>query len=77
VVAQLILIGICFLDAPRFSDLQGWGEIASYAGTNIVMTPQAVEVSRAGSPNEVVTVRDAFGISSENQRFLRVRVTRP
>ncbi len=58
------------------SDLQGWNEIASYAGTNIVITAQAAEISRVGSPKELVTVRDLIS-SSSNKRFLRVRVTRP
>ena len=58
------------------SDLTTWGEIARYAGTNIVLTAQAVEVSKVGSPKEVVTVRDVLS-SSSNVRFLRVRVTRP
>ena len=58
-------------------DMQGWTEIASYAATNIVITPQAVEVSRIGSPNETVTVRDALAVNANPIRFLRVRVTRP
>jgi hypothetical protein len=33
--------------------------MATYAGSNIVLTTQAVKVSRIGSPNESVTVRDA------------------
>lgn len=59
------------------TSLEQWDEIASYAGTNIVISPQALEISRVGSPNEVVTVRDTAGIAGENHRFLRVRVTRP
>jgi hypothetical protein len=59
------------------TNLTNWTQIASYAGTNIVLTGQASEVSRTGSPSEVVTVRDATNVSAAAQRFLRVRVTRP
>ncbi|MDB6027253.1 MAG: hypothetical protein JWM68_3476 [Verrucomicrobiales bacterium] len=58
-------------------DLQTWSEIAKYANTNIVITAQAAEVSRVGTPNEVVTVRDTLGVNNATKRFLRVRVTRP
>ena len=54
-----------------------WSDIASYSRTNIVLTSQAAEVSRTGSPNETVVVRDKFGITSQSARFLRVNVTRP
>src|SRR5262249_51525446 len=40
------------------TNLVGWSDIATYAGTNIVLTAQAAEVSRVGSPNESVTVRN-------------------
>jgi len=59
------------------SNLVSWVDIASYCGSNIVMTAQAKEVSRMGSPNETVTVRDASGISGHTARYLRVNVTRP
>jgi hypothetical protein len=59
------------------SDLVNWTDIASYAGTNIVVSAQAVELSRVGSPNEVVTVRDALAMASKTSRFLRVKVTNP
>lgn len=59
------------------TNMSGWADIASYAGTNIVLTPQAVEISRNGSPNETVTVRDLFGMANPAARFLRVNVTRP
>jgi len=59
------------------SGLTGWVDIATYAGTNIVLTSQAVEVSRAGSPDEVVTVRNVSSMGSQTARFLRVTVTRP
>jgi hypothetical protein len=58
-------------------DLQTWSDIASYAGSNIVLTAQATEVSRSGSPNEKVTVRDIGGGANHPPRFLRVNVTRP
>ncbi|MDB6025003.1 MAG: hypothetical protein JWM68_1226 [Verrucomicrobiales bacterium] len=59
------------------ADLSGWSDIASYAGTNIILTAQASERSRVGSPNEVVTVRDTAGMASQTKRFLRILVTRP
>jgi hypothetical protein len=59
------------------TDLSTWSDIATYAGTNIVLSAQAVEISRAGSPNETVTVGDSFAIASQTRRFLRVNVTRP
>ena len=59
------------------TDLSGWGDIASYAGTNIILTGQASERSRVGSPNEVVTVRDGTAMAIQTKRFLRVLVTRP
>jgi hypothetical protein len=59
------------------TDLVNWSDIASYAGTNIVLTAQAMEVSRNGSPNENVTVRDTSAINVHAQKYLRVHVTRP
>jgi hypothetical protein len=59
------------------SDLSGWSDIASYASTNIVLTAQAAEVARTGSPNETVTVRDNLALTTNTRRFLRVNVTRP
>ena len=59
------------------TDLGTWSDIASYAGTNIVLTGQAIEVSRIGSANEKVTVRDAPALSNQSKRFLRVLVTKP
>ena len=58
-------------------DMVNWSDIASYAGANIVLTAQAAEISRTGSPNETVTIRDAFALTSHTARFLRVNVTRP
>lgn len=57
--------------------LTGWTDIATYAGTNIVLTAQAVEVSRVGSPDEIVTVRNMPAMGGQTARFLRVTVTRP
>jgi hypothetical protein len=57
------------------TDLTQWSDIASYSATNIVLTPQVVEVSRIGSPNETVTIRDLG--ANQSRRFLRVNVTRP
>ena len=58
-------------------DCSNWSDLATYAGSNIVFTAQAVEVSRLGAPNEVVTVRDTLALASQTNRFLRVKVTRP
>jgi hypothetical protein len=58
-------------------NLTNWADIATYAGTNIVLTAQAVELSRTGSPNECVTVRQIPGMNNQPARFLRVQVTRP
>jgi len=59
------------------TNFSSWSDIASYSGTNIVLSSQAAEVSRTGAPNETVVVRDKFGITSQSARFLRVNVTRP
>jgi hypothetical protein len=59
------------------TNLVDWSDIASYAGSNIVLSPRAAEVSRVGSPNESVTVRETSGSGSRPARFLRVNVTRP
>ncbi len=59
------------------TNMSTWSDIATYAGTNIVLTGQATEISRVGSPNETVTVRDMSGMSGHATRWLRVNVTRP
>jgi len=59
------------------TNLAAWSDIASYAGSNIVLTAQAMEVSRTGSPNESVTIRDTSSMNGNSARFLRVNVTRP
>jgi len=58
-------------------NLGQWTDIASYSWTNIVLTSQAAEVSRSGSPAETITVRDITGIAGFPARFLRLNVTRP
>jgi hypothetical protein len=58
-------------------DLVSWSDVATYNSTNIVVTAQVSEVSRIGSPNETVTIRDGTSMSSQSKRFLRLRVTRP
>jgi hypothetical protein len=59
------------------TNLAAWSDIATYAASNIVLTAQAVEVSRVGSPDESVTVRDTAGINDDSARFLRLSVTQP
>ena len=58
-------------------DFNQWTDIATYAGTNIVLSTQAAEISRAGLPVETVTIRDTVGTAGYPTRFLRVKVTRP
>jgi hypothetical protein len=59
------------------TNLAAWSDIANYAGSNSVLSTQAMEVSRVGSPDESVTVRDTTGMNGQSARFLRVSVTRP
>ena len=59
------------------SDLLNWADIASYSGTTISLSAHAMEVSRTGSPNETITIRDTSGMSNHQPRFLRVNITRP
>jgi hypothetical protein len=58
-------------------DLQSWADIATYAGTNIVLSANAEEIARVGSPDESVTVRDISGLAANGGRYLRMDVTRP
>jgi hypothetical protein len=58
-------------------DASSWSELAAYSSTNVFLGPQAIEISRLGSPNETVTVRDAVGQNGGSSRFIRVKVTRP
>ena len=69
-------IGVTY-HVQESSDLASWSDIASYAGTNIVLTSKAAEISRVGAPDENVTVRETSSISQNSNRFLRVSVTRP
>ncbi|HEY4416575.1 MAG TPA: hypothetical protein VGO57_12875 [Verrucomicrobiae bacterium] len=57
------------------TNLINWSEIASYAGSNTVLTAQVQEISRTGFPNESVTLRDLAGLKAS--RFLRVKITQP
>jgi hypothetical protein len=59
------------------SNLLSWPDIATYAGSNTVLTASATEVSRIGSPDESVTVRETGVMSGAQRHFLRVSVTRP
>src|SRR5262249_30283495 len=51
------------------SDLADWVDIASYSGSNVVLSAQAMEVSRSGSPNERVTLRDLAGMNGQPTRY--------
>jgi len=57
--------------------LTNWSDIATYSGSNIVLSAQATEVSRIGSPDESVTVRDNAAMEGARERYLRVSVTQP
>jgi hypothetical protein len=59
------------------ANLTNWSDLATYAGSNIVLSAQAQEVTRAGSPNETVTVRHRSDLNGRPPLFLRVNVTRP
>ena len=59
------------------ADLVTWSDMATYSGSNIVLTAQAAEISRTGSPNETVTLRGTAALASQTVQFLRVNVTRP
>jgi len=59
------------------TNLTTWVEIATYTGSNIVLTAQAAEISRVGTPNETVTVRYTSSLNGRSAGFLRVNVTRP
>ena len=59
------------------SNLVSWSDIATYAGSNVVLTASAAEVSRRGSPDESVTVRETGAIQGIPNHFLRVSVTQP
>ena len=59
------------------TNLISWGDIATYAGTNIVLSASATEVSRVGAPNENVTVRETAVTANTGSHFLRIKVTQP
>ena len=59
------------------TNLLTWTDIATYAGSNIVLTAKAQEISRVGATNESVTVRETSAIASSLKHFLRVTTTRP
>ena len=63
--------------AQESTDLISWLDIATYSGSNIVLSGQAAEVSRIGSPDESVTIRDISGMNGKSARYARVNVTRP
>jgi hypothetical protein len=58
-------------------DLEAWADIATYSGSNGVLTAQAVEVSRIGFPTETITLRDTSSVQPSAPHFLRLNVTRP
>jgi hydrazine synthase alpha subunit-like protein len=58
-------------------DLNAWSDIATYSGSNIVLSAQAKEISRLGSPTETITVRDTLDTQANRAQFLRLNVTRP
>ncbi len=57
-------------------DLQSWTDIATYSSANTVLSSTAVEISRVGSPDENVTVRDIAGLAAGG-RYMRINVTQP
>ncbi len=61
----------------RSFDLTSWTDIATYSGTNIMFSTNAVEVRRTGSPDETVTVRETSCVNHQPSHFLRVSVTSP
>jgi hypothetical protein len=59
------------------TNMSAWSDIATYTGTNIVLAASAKEISRSGSPNETVVIRDTSGMAGQRAHYLRVNVTRP
>ena len=57
-------------------DLKNWDDIATYSSSNIVLGSTAAEISRVGSPDENVTVRDISGLGN-GPRYMRINVTQP
>jgi hypothetical protein len=59
-------------------DLIHWADGSRYTGTNATPnTAATTEVSRAGTPKEVITVRDNLPLTTRTNRFLRVRDSTP
>ena len=58
-------------------DLNTWSDLASYSASNVVLSTQAMQISRSGSPTETITVRDTSTVQASTIRFLRLNVTRP
>ncbi len=59
------------------TDLRSWLDLATYSGSNSVLSSRATEVSRHGKPDETVTLQDNAGLASQPARFWRINVTRP
>ncbi len=59
------------------TDLRNWLDLATYSGSNSVLSARAMEVSRHGTPDETVTLQDNAGLASQPARFWRINVTRP
>jgi hypothetical protein len=59
------------------TNFNSWSDIATYSGSHSTFTAKAQEVSRVGSSDVGVTVRDLSGINGQTEKFLRLAVTRP
>ena len=58
-------------------NLASWLDGVSYSNaTNVLATPESVEVSRGGSPIESIVVRSTSPVPASPQGFLRLRVNR-
>jgi hypothetical protein len=58
-------------------DLKNWSDVATYSGSNIVLGSQVAEISRVGSPNENVTLRETAPMTAAVSHFIRLNVTQP
>jgi hypothetical protein len=58
-------------------DLASWSDLATYSGSDTVLTAGVVEVSRNGTPDVQVTLRETAAISASAGHFLRINTTRP
>jgi len=61
----------------RSLDLKTWSDIATYSGSNIVLSAQVAEIARQGAPTETITLRDISTLQPSAVRFLRLNVSRP